>query len=41
MYPGKTAPAVIFDFDGILVDSEPNYLASERELLAAYDIDFT
>jgi beta-phosphoglucomutase family hydrolase len=34
-------PAVIFDLDGVLVDSEPNYLASERELLAEYGIDFT
>lgn len=36
-----TTPAVIFDLDGVLVDSEPNYLASERELLAGYGIEFT
>ncbi|XER15122.1 Phosphoglycolate phosphatase [Sporomusa aerivorans] len=32
--------AVIFDLDGTLVDSEPNYFASDRKLLAEYDIDF-
>jgi len=34
-------PAVIFDLDGVLVDSEPNYLAAERVLLSGYGIDFT
>jgi HAD superfamily hydrolase (TIGR01509 family) len=33
--------AVIFDLDGVLVDSEPNYFESERRLLADYGIDFT
>jgi beta-phosphoglucomutase family hydrolase len=33
--------AAIFDLDGVLVDSEPNYLAAERDLLAGYGIDFT
>jgi HAD superfamily hydrolase (TIGR01509 family) len=30
--------AVIFDLDGTLVDSEPNYFASDRKLLAEYGI---
>jgi HAD superfamily hydrolase (TIGR01509 family) len=33
--------AVIFDLDGVIVDSEPNYFESERRLLADYGIDFT
>ena len=33
--------AVIFDLDGVLVDSEPNYLESEQRLLADYGIQFT
>jgi HAD superfamily hydrolase (TIGR01509 family) len=33
--------AVIFDLDGVLVDSEPNYLESERILLGAHGITFT
>src|SRR5260370_6013346 len=33
--------AVIFDLDGVLVDSEPNYLESEQRLLADYGIRFT
>lgn len=32
--------AVIFDLDGTLVDSEPNYLEAERRLLAGYGISF-
>lgn len=39
--PDRTAEAVIFDLDGVLVDSEPNYLASEQILLADFGIDFT
>lgn len=31
----------IFDLDGVLVDSEPNYFRSERVLLAEYGVDFT
>ena len=31
--------AVIFDLDGTLVDSEPNYFASDRKLLAEYGIN--
>lgn len=40
MAPGPVR-AVIFDLDGVLVDSEPNYLESERRLLADYGIRFT
>ncbi len=32
---------MIFDLDGVLVDSEPAYLAAERRLLAEYGVDFT
>lgn len=36
------SPAVIFDLDGTLVDSEPNYYEAGRRLLAAYGVpDFT
>jgi HAD superfamily hydrolase (TIGR01509 family) len=33
--------ACIFDLDGTLIDSEPNYFASDRSFLARYGIDFT
>ena len=33
--------ACIFDLDGTLIDSEPNYFASDRTFLARYGIDFT
>lgn len=33
--------ACIFDLDGTLIDSEPNYFASDRAFLARYGIDFT
>lgn len=33
--------AVIFDFDGTLADSEPNYYEADRLLMAEYGIDFT
>jgi beta-phosphoglucomutase family hydrolase len=33
--------AVIFDMDGVLVDSEPLHYESERSILAAYGFDFT
>ncbi|MFD2686781.1 HAD family hydrolase [Streptomyces phyllanthi] len=33
--------SVIFDLDGTLVDSEPNYFEAGRHTLAAYGIDFT
>ncbi len=36
-----TIEAVIFDLDGTLVDSEPNYLVSDRAFFALWDIDFT
>lgn len=32
-------PAVIFDLDGTLVDSEPNYHEASRRLLASYGVD--
>ncbi len=33
--------AVIFDLDGTLIDSEENYYLADRELLAAYGIEFS
>ncbi len=33
--------AVIFDFDGTVVDSEPNYYLADKKLLSQYDIEFT
>jgi HAD superfamily hydrolase (TIGR01509 family) len=33
--------AVIFDFDGTLVDSEPNYYESDRQMMAGFGIDLT
>ncbi|MFD4475726.1 HAD family hydrolase [Streptomyces sp. NPDC058471] len=33
--------SVIFDLDGTLVDSEPNYYAASRELLAEHGIEYT
>ncbi|WP_406491446.1 HAD family phosphatase [Streptomyces sp. NBC_01604] len=36
------APAVIFDLDGTLVDSEPNYYEAGRQILAEHGVpDFT
>ncbi|EGO64697.1 HAD family hydrolase [Acetonema longum] len=34
----KKIKAIIFDLDGTLVDSEPNYFASDKRLLAEYGI---
>lgn len=36
----EAVEACILDLDGTLIDSEPNYLASDRDFLAAYGIDF-
>ncbi|MGW5867700.1 HAD family hydrolase [Streptomyces sp. NPDC055239] len=36
---GRTS--VIFDLDGTLVDSEPNYYEASRELLAEHGIEYT
>lgn len=33
--------ACIFDLDGTLIDSEPNYFESDRAFLSRYGIDFT
>jgi beta-phosphoglucomutase family hydrolase len=33
--------AVIFDLDGTLIDSEPNYYLADKALLARYGIDFS
>ena len=33
--------AILFDLDGTLVDSEPNYMEADRLLLARYGITFT
>ena len=30
--------AVIFDLDGTLVDSEPNYMLANREILTPYGV---
>ncbi|MDQ0797862.1 HAD family phosphatase [Streptomyces sp. B1I3] len=40
--PGAVAPCVLFDLDGTLVDSEPNYYEAGRRLLARYGVrDFS
>ena len=33
--------AAIFDLDGTLIDSEPNYYEADRRLLADYGVDFS
>lgn len=38
---GTPIKAVIFDLDGTLIDSEPNYYESDKKLLKEYAIDFT
>ncbi|WP_461011307.1 HAD family hydrolase [Streptomyces capparidis] len=35
----RPLPAVIFDLDGTLVDSEPNYFEAGRRMLAEYGVD--
>jgi HAD superfamily hydrolase (TIGR01509 family) len=39
--PRYPIQAVIFDLDGTLLDSEPNYYLADQQLLARYGIDFT
>ncbi|MGW0788061.1 HAD family hydrolase [Streptomyces sp. NPDC002911] len=40
--PPSSAPPVLFDLDGTLVDSEPNYYEAGRRLLARYGVrDFS
>jgi beta-phosphoglucomutase family hydrolase len=39
--PRYPIQAVIFDLDGTLIDSEPNYYLADRQLLARYGVDFT
>ncbi len=39
--PPRPVKAVIFDFDGTLVDSEPNYYVSDRAMMLSYGIDLT
>ncbi len=40
--PHLPAPSVLFDLDGTLVDSEPNYYEAGRRLLARYGVrDFS
>ena len=39
--PSYPARAVIFDLDGTLIDSEPNYLLADQRLLARYGVPFT
>ncbi|CUH94916.1 hypothetical protein P22_0985 [Propionispora sp. 2/2-37] len=38
---GRDIDAVIFDLDGTLVDSEPNYFEALRKVLAEHRVDFT
>jgi phosphoserine phosphatase len=38
---GLSGISVIFDLDGTLVDSEPNYYEASRRLLAEHGIAFT
>src|SRR5947207_286868 len=38
MLDGMSLPAVIFDLDGTLVDSEPNYFEAGRRLLAEHGV---
>jgi len=33
--------AIIFDFDGVVIDSEPIYVAAERRILAQYGVQVT
>ncbi len=39
--PRDPLRAVIFDFDGTVVDSEPNYYYADRDLLARHGLTFT
>ncbi len=39
--PKGPIKGVIFDLDGTLVDSEPNYMEADRRLMAHYGITFT
>jgi len=39
--PRYPVRAVIFDLDGTLIDSEPNYFLADQQLLARYGIPFT
>jgi HAD superfamily hydrolase (TIGR01509 family) len=39
--PGYPVRAVLFDLDGTLIDSEPNYYEADRLLLARYGVEFT
>ncbi|WP_329225936.1 MULTISPECIES: HAD family phosphatase [unclassified Streptomyces] len=40
--PHASAPSVLFDLDGTLIDSEPNYYEAGRRLLARYGVrDFS
>jgi len=39
--PSNFFDAILFDMDGTLIDSEPLWLISERELMARYDFEWT
>jgi HAD superfamily hydrolase (TIGR01509 family) len=39
--PSYPVRAVIFDWDGTLIDSEPNYLLADAKLLAQYGVPFS
>jgi HAD superfamily hydrolase (TIGR01509 family) len=38
---GQSPEAVFFDMDGLLVDTEPYWLETERELMAEFDVRWT
>lgn len=40
-YPCNKIKAVIFDFDGTLADTEPNWYIADKKLLLEYEIIFT
>lgn len=40
-YAPRSIAAVLFDMDGTLLDSEPAYLASDREFLSGYGIAYS
>jgi HAD superfamily hydrolase (TIGR01509 family) len=39
--PSHPVRAVLFDLDGTLIDSEPNYYLADQKLLARFGLDFT
>jgi beta-phosphoglucomutase family hydrolase len=39
--PGKTVKAIIFDMDGVLVNTEPHHVLVERKLFAGLNLNIT